>query len=93
MGIWESILNLSKLILGFMANFGLLGFAIWALVVDPEPLGVDICSMRVNLGHLGVHLWPVGVKFEPMTIDFGPLKIEFRFFAINFGLMTSMLRL
>ena len=62
-----------------MANFGLLGFDFRAPEVDPEPLGVEICSLRVNLGLLGVNLGPLGVKFEPQAVDFGPLRIEFRF--------------
>ena len=65
--------------------------------VDPEPLGVDIWSLRVNLGPLSVDLGPLGVKFEPLAADLGPLRIEFRFsqsiFAINFSLITSMLGL
>ena len=62
-----------------MANFGLLGFVFWTLEVDPEPLGVHIFSLRVNLGPLGVDLGPLGVKFEPLAVDFGPLRIEVRF--------------
>ena len=61
-------------------NFGLLGFTFRAMEVDPEPLGVDICSLRVILVPLGVDLGPLGgVKFESLAVDFGPLRIEVRF--------------
>ena len=52
-------------------NFGLLGFTFRAMEVDPEPLGVDICSLRINLVPLGVDLGPLGVKFEwELILDF-----------------------
>ena len=90
LGIWESILDLQKLILGFMVNFGLLGSTFRALGVDPEPLGVDICSLRVNLVPLGgasrSQIWAPGSWF---WTSMNRILV----FAINFGLMTSMLGL
>ena len=44
-----------------------------------EPRGVDIWSLRINLGPLGVYVGHIGVKFEPLRIDFGTLRVEFRF--------------
>ena len=46
MGLWDSILDLQKLISGMITNFELLGFDFRALGVDSERLGVDIWSLR-----------------------------------------------
>ena len=56
LGIWESIFDLLMLILGLIRYFGLLGLDCSALRVDPEPLGVNIWSLRVNLELQGVVL-------------------------------------